>query len=115
MKKQKWCQKCGEPRGESVRESDLLCRKCIKSLPHCEACTIICGAEEWDYHMEKEAIPYILNGKKIFLCGGCSEIYSKAMRGRENKYFILEKNRKIIKIPVNEIREEIEIINTGPN
>lgn len=107
MEKQKWCQKCGGPRGESVHES--LCQKCIESLPHCGICGIICGAEEWGYDAEKKAIPYIFNGKKIFLCGGCSETKHK------NEYFILEKNRKIIKIPVKEVIKETEMINTGPN
>ena len=102
MEKQERCQKCGQPRGESKHES--LCQKCIKSLPHCYNCTIICGAKEWGYHEEKEAIPCILkkNNKKIVLCGSCN---SKRFR---KKYLTSVKNEKIL-------AEEIEILRMGPN
>jgi len=74
MEKQELCQKCGEPHGKSAHES--LCQKCIKSLPQCYSCGIVCGAEEWGYDVEKEAILCILkkNGKNINLCGSCIRV-----------------------------------------
>lgn len=74
MEKQLFCKKCGGPRSKkSTHES--LCQKCINSLPQCYNCGIICGAKDWGYEGEKEAIPCILkkNGKEIFFCGSCKE------------------------------------------
>ena len=73
MEGQKQCQKCGGPRGKSAHES--LCQKCTKSLPHCYSCGIICGAEEWSYRVEREAIPCILKKtvKRLFYAGAVTE------------------------------------------
>lgn len=89
MKRQQWCQKCGKLRGKSKHES--LCQKCVKSLSQCFICTMICGAKEWGYYEEEEAISCILkkSGQKIILCGSCNE------KRLENKVFIAEKIGKI--------------------
>ena len=103
MKKQEWCQKCGKLRGNSKHES--LCQKCVKSLPQCYICTIICGAKKWGYHDEEETIHCILkkSGEKIILCGSCNE------KRLENQVFIAE---KVGKIPAEDIisAEEAKLI-----
>ena len=72
QEKQEQCQKCGRLRGKSGHKQ--LCQKCLKSLPYCESCGIICGAREWGFYEEK-AVSFIFkkNNEKVVLCGGCEE------------------------------------------
>ena len=71
MERKEQCQRCGGPRGKSTH--DKLCAKCVKSLPQCKSCGIVCGAPEWDFLEEKKSTLFVFkeNGMKIILCGGC--------------------------------------------
>ncbi len=67
----KSCQRCDKPLAKSWHKK--LCLKCLKALPQCWSCGIICGSADWDFLVEKEAKVFIVKktGKEIVLCGGC--------------------------------------------
>jgi len=104
MKKRGLCRKCGEPCGKSTNES--LCQKCINSLPQCYNCGIVCGAAEWGYEADKEAISCILkkSGKNIFLCSECK----KELKGKNGRGFLRTegKGRKSEKLL---LKDEVEL------